>query len=348
MLARRTLGLVAAALLASAASATLCGCSKDTALRITNVYENGDTDFHYDYCENLGDGRGFTAGIAGFCTGTSDAWEVIQEYHKLTGGNDAFSPMDAVLAKYSDSGSDSTSGLTDYCAVWEKLGKTDVKFQHAQDTVRDALYFTPSQAAADKLGLKFDISRGQLYDTGIEHGTGSDADGLLALVDGASKTFTADQTGDSGSTLNINGHKVDEIAWLKAFIAVREADLTNPKEKDNQGGNYWAQTTYRTKSYTYAIGLKEYMYGSSIKILDNDGKPMTVKCGISTGGGSSNTTTSDSSNSRRRRRDARGVPIKRYRTLVPPSGPPTKRRLRPALQNNDVSAARHHLDDILG
>ncbi|KAJ2768597.1 hypothetical protein IWQ56_002877, partial [Coemansia nantahalensis] len=96
--------VVAAAALAASARAALGACSKDIALRITNVYENSDVKFHYDYCENIKDGRGFTSGIVGFCTGTSDAWEVIQEYHKLTGGKDAFSPMDRALAKLAKSG----------------------------------------------------------------------------------------------------------------------------------------------------------------------------------------------------------------------------------------------------
>ncbi|KAJ1645742.1 hypothetical protein LPJ64_002719, partial [Coemansia asiatica] len=67
---------VAIPLLATMVDAGLSGCAKSIALQITNIYENGDTKFHYDYCENLHDGRGYTAGIVGFCTGTADAWEV--------------------------------------------------------------------------------------------------------------------------------------------------------------------------------------------------------------------------------------------------------------------------------
>ncbi|KAJ2376692.1 hypothetical protein IW150_001824, partial [Coemansia sp. RSA 2607] len=47
--------------LSTLAAAELSGCAKSIALQITNIYENGDTNFHYDYCENLHDGRGFTA-----------------------------------------------------------------------------------------------------------------------------------------------------------------------------------------------------------------------------------------------------------------------------------------------
>ncbi|KAJ2713095.1 hypothetical protein H4R19_002422 [Coemansia spiralis] len=314
---RRALWLAAAAVLAASAGAVLCGCTKDIALRITNIYENGNTEFHYDYCEDLKDGRGFTAGIAGFCTGTADAWKVIQEYHKLTGGKDDFGAMDTTLAKLAESGSESVAELTNYCQVWEKLGKSDRKFQQAQDTIRDQLYFYPSQKAADSVGLKLDISRAQLYDTGIEHGTGTDQDGLPALVAETSRSFTADTPGKSPSTLNINGKKVDEIVWLEKFIQIREADLKNPKEKDNQGGNYWAQTTYRTKSYSYMIGAGEFKWGKTVKLLDNDGNPTTATCGIGTAA--------------KTRRGLDGRPIRRIRPLIRAAGPPVSRRARPPL-----------------
>ncbi|KAJ2390065.1 hypothetical protein H4S02_002051, partial [Coemansia sp. RSA 2611] len=303
----------------STANATLCGCSKDIALRLTNVYENGDTEFHYDYCENINDGRGFTAGIAGFCTGTADAWEVIKEYHKLTGGNDDFTPMDGLLEKYALAEDESTSGIEDYCSVWEKLGQSDKKFQQAQDTIRDQMYYNPSQKEADKLGAKLDVTRGEIYDTGIQHGTGEGEDGLAALIGYTNAAFSSDQTGDSGSTLSINGKQVDEIVWLKKFITIRDEDLKNPKEPENQGGDMvWADDDYRTKSYSYMIDAGTYMFGKSVKVLDNDGNPITVEC-------------QDSATSTRRRRDMNGRPIKRYRRLVLPSGPPPSRRHRPPL-----------------
>ncbi|KAJ2746132.1 hypothetical protein GGI20_001617 [Coemansia sp. BCRC 34301] len=262
----------------AATNTALEGCARTLALKVTNIYENGDPNFHYDYCENLHDGRGFTAGIAGFCSGTGDAWEVVQAYHKLTGGSDEFSRYDSVLRKYSESGSDSTSGLDGYCALWETLGKGDTRFKSAQDSVRDALYVAPAQQYSSKLGLRLTISQAQLYDAGIQHGTGNDADGLGSLIKRTNAKFTSDKPGSSGSTLTINKHKVDEIVWLNAFLKVRTDDLLHPKERENQGGNYWAQTVYRVKSYQWAVKQKEYNWGNSVQVLDNDGKPTIVFC----------------------------------------------------------------------
>ncbi|KAJ2553456.1 hypothetical protein EV175_002933 [Coemansia sp. RSA 1933] len=308
----------------SVVNATMCACAKDIAIMITGIYENSDTLAHYDYCENIGDGRGYTAGIAGFCTGTGDAWVVIQEYKNLTGSYGEFESMVTYLEKYASDSSGSTTGITNYCKIWESLGKSDKQFQQAQDNIRDQMYYYPAQVASNNLGLKFDVSQGQLFDTAIEHGPDDDADGMLALINDTNNAFTSDQPGDSSSTLNINGHQVDEIVWLTKFIAVRTNDLKHPKEADNQGQNYWAKTTYRTVSYSNIIEQKEYMWTNTVKLLDNDGKATSVSCSSS----SSNPSTSTR---RRRRRDINGRPIRirSQRLLVPPSDPPTKRRIRP-------------------
>lgn len=44
--------------------------------------ENSSTDYaeQYAYIEDIGDGRGYTAGIIGFTTGTGDLLEVVERY----------------------------------------------------------------------------------------------------------------------------------------------------------------------------------------------------------------------------------------------------------------------------
>ncbi|KAJ1894879.1 hypothetical protein LPJ66_004921 [Kickxella alabastrina] len=271
--------LIGLSVVANLAAATLSACSKSIAIKITSIYENGDTNTHHDYCEYLGDGRGITAGIAGFCTGTGDAWEVIQAYHNKTGGIDEFTPMDAKLKQYAKSESNSKVGLGNYCKVWKKLGNSDKLFRQAQDEARDMMYLKPAQNAAKKLGLNLCITQGQLFDTSIQHGPYDDKDGMLTLIKETSAKFKANASGLSNSTLIINGHKVDEIVWLKKFLEVRMSHLKNPRDSANRGGNYWAQTVYRVESYKYAVDKKEYTWSKgSVKFLDNDGKATTVTC----------------------------------------------------------------------
>ncbi len=55
--------------------------------------ENDNTALNYDYCrEDIGDGRGYTIGKVGFCTGTGDFVVVAACYNDLKPEN--------VLTKY--------------------------------------------------------------------------------------------------------------------------------------------------------------------------------------------------------------------------------------------------------
>jgi chitosanase len=40
--------------------------------QLTSLFENSTPILQYGYCENINDGRGFTAGRAGFCSGTGE------------------------------------------------------------------------------------------------------------------------------------------------------------------------------------------------------------------------------------------------------------------------------------
>ncbi|KAI7830146.1 lysozyme-like domain-containing protein [Kickxella alabastrina] len=248
--------LIGLSIVANLAAATLSACSKSIAIKITSIYENGDTNTHHDYCEYLGDGRGITAGIAGFCTGTGDAWEVIQAYHNKT-----------ALKQYAKSESDSKVGLGNYCKVWRNWANPINFFDR------------PRMKPETRSWSQLCITQGQLFDASIQHGPYDDKDGMLTLIKETSAKFKANTSGLSNSTLIINGHKVDEIVWLKKFLEVRTSHLKNPRDSANRGGNYWAQTVYRVKSYKYAVDKKEYTWSKgSVKFLDNDGNATTVTC----------------------------------------------------------------------
>src|SRR5437879_5146327 len=53
---------------------------KGRAEQLTSLFENSNTTLQYGYTEHLHDGRGITAGRAGFTTGTDDARMVIERY----------------------------------------------------------------------------------------------------------------------------------------------------------------------------------------------------------------------------------------------------------------------------
>src|SRR5882724_6356888 len=67
---------------------------KEIAMKLVSSAENSSLDWRaqFKYIEDIGDGRGYTAGIIGFCSGTHDMLELVQEYTRRSPNN--------VLAKY--------------------------------------------------------------------------------------------------------------------------------------------------------------------------------------------------------------------------------------------------------
>src|ERR671927_1439694 len=53
---------------------------KHRAAQITSTFENSTLELQYDYVENVGDGRGVTAGRAGFTSATGDLLLVVRRY----------------------------------------------------------------------------------------------------------------------------------------------------------------------------------------------------------------------------------------------------------------------------
>src|SRR4051812_49562031 len=121
---------------AAAASAAAVGlddpAKKEIAMKLVSSAENSSLDWkaQYKYIEDIGDGRGYTAGIIGFCSGTGDMLELIQAYTNTKPSN--------VLAKYlpalrNVNGTDSHAGLDpNFTKDW-KTAAADPVFQAAQE-----------------------------------------------------------------------------------------------------------------------------------------------------------------------------------------------------------------------
>ena len=146
---------------------------KEIAMKIVSSAENSSLDWkaQYKYIEDIDDGRGYTAGIIGFCSGTGDMLELVELYADRKPGN--------VLAKYLPAlrrvnGTDSHDGLDpNYTKDW-KTAAGDSVFKTAQNDERDRVYFNPSvaQGKADGIGT---LGQFMYYDAIVMHGPGSDA-----------------------------------------------------------------------------------------------------------------------------------------------------------------------------
>jgi len=190
--------------------------TKERAEQIISTFENSTTTIQYDYAENLDDGRGITAGRAGFTSGTDDLLEVVKLYEKTTQNpNNALKGYLPALEKVD--GTDSTKGLGGFIKAWERTSHDDPALNAAQDTVYDELYFNPAMQHAKELGLHSAIAQLAVVDTDVQHGDSDNPsdpeyeDSLTALLDKAGPV--------------VNG---DEEAWTTKFLGIRKNDLLHP------------------------------------------------------------------------------------------------------------------------
>ncbi|GAA2392824.1 chitosanase [Dactylosporangium salmoneum] len=187
---------------------------KDIAMQLVSSAENSSLDWkaQYKYIEDIGDGRGYTAGIIGFCSGTGDMLDLVELYTQRVPGN--------VLAKYlpalrSVNGSASHTGLDpNFTKDW-KTAAADPQFQKAQDDERDRVYFNPAVTQAKADGLR---ALGQFiyYDAIVMHGPGTDPVSFGGIRKAAmAKAKTPAQGGDEATYLN---------AFLDARVAAMKTE----------------------------------------------------------------------------------------------------------------------------
>ncbi len=203
---------------------------KHRAEQITSLFENDTTELQYGYAEALGDGRGITAGRAGFTTATGDLIVVVERYVARV--------PDSSLAVYlprlrelAGDESDSIDGLDGLVEAWAAAAD-DPLFRDVQDEVVDEMYYEPSLEWAAGVGLCLPLSLAVLYDTIIQHGDGDDPDGLPALMDAASDRAGGDPAGG-----------VEETEWTTTFLSVRREDLAYANDPETRA--VWAESVGR-------------------------------------------------------------------------------------------------------
>jgi chitosanase len=183
--------------------------------QIVSVFENNDPTIRYEYVQDLGDGRGYTAGRAGFCTGCGDLNALVARYTEQVPDNplERFRPE---LARLAQQHSSDTSGLPGFEEAWRQAA-SDSRFRDLQDGLVDELYYGPAEALAQRTGVQTPLGIAIAYDTAVQHGMGTDPDGLPAIVERANTL--AGGTPATG---------VPETEWLQSFLTVREEVLEDP------------------------------------------------------------------------------------------------------------------------
>jgi chitosanase len=196
---------------AAAAPAAAAGlddpAKKEIAMKLVSSAENSSLDWkaQYKYIEDIGDGRGYTAGIIGFCSGTGDMLDLVELYADRKPGN--------VLARYLPAlrrvdGSDSHDGLDpNFPDDWRKAAR-DTAFQQAQNDERDRVYFNPAVRQGKADGLRV-LGQFAYYDAIVMHGDGGDSTSFGSIRRRALRQARPPAQGG------------DETTYLNAFLDAR-------------------------------------------------------------------------------------------------------------------------------
>lgn len=198
--------------------------------QMVSVFENGTPEVQYAYVEDLDDGRGYTAGRAGFCTACGDLLTVVKTYTARVPDNPlaGYVPALTDLAAAYDQ---STRRLDGFAGAW-RTAADDPVFRQVQDQVTDALYVAPARKLADANGIRSALGLAVLVDTAVQHGTQDGPDGLPSLV----QQTDADMGGSPADG-------IDETEWLRDFLDIRRTTLENPSTSDTS--EVWSESVGR-------------------------------------------------------------------------------------------------------
>jgi chitosanase len=184
---------------------------KEIAMELVSSAENSSLDWRaqFRYIEDIDDGRGYTAGIIGFTSGTGDMLVLVRDYTRAKPRN----PLRRFLpALRRVNGGPSHKGLgKPFVKAWRTAARDPV-FQQAQENLRDRLYFDPSVALAKTDGLNA-LGQFAYYDAAVVHGF----DGMKSI---RARALAAAPTPAAGG---------DEVAYLSAFLDQRVVEMRKEK-----------------------------------------------------------------------------------------------------------------------
>ncbi|MFJ2739760.1 chitosanase [Streptomyces sp. NPDC087440] len=229
---------------------------KVLAMRLISSAENSSLDWRgqYRYIQDIGDGRGYTGGMVGFCSGTGDMEKVVERYGTARPDNGLRKYLPA-LRKVK--GSDSHEGLgKPFVQAWQHAADTDPLFRAAQDTERDKAYFDPAVklGTADGLGA---LGQFVYFDALVMHGYDDSmgGDGFRTLREQARKRAAPPVEGGG------------EKAYLNAFLDARVAAMKKePAHRDTSRVETAQRVFVREGNLTLRTPLVWKVYGDTYRV----------------------------------------------------------------------------------
>lgn len=243
---------------------------KQIFLEMVNSAEQSALDWTtaYPYCEDIGDGRGYTTGIAGFTTDSAGATTddgpgvlgVVLYYNSVTPTN-ALKKYTQALQAAAGAGTGSHTGIDavgSFCADWATAA-ADQTFKNAQQHDFDVTAFDPARelAIADGLGV---LGQALYVDDSILNGYG----GNPSLSHDVAAAKQHAQTPAQGG---------DEMTYLKAFVAAYRASILADPGHASDGSVGRADTMWgplvNAGNFDLHTPLHWSMYGQAFDITSD-------------------------------------------------------------------------------
>ncbi|MEU6028081.1 chitosanase [Streptomyces tauricus] len=226
---------------------------KEIAMKLVSSAENSSLDWkaQYGYIEDIGDGRGYTAGIIGFCSGTHDMLDLVELYTRRKPGNPLAGYLPALRRV---DGTDSHEGLDPgYPDAWRRAAQDQV-FKQAQNDERDRVYFNPAvqRGKADGIGT---LGQFTYYDAIVMHGNGGDRTSFGSIRNRALGRAKPPAQGG------------DEVTYLNAFLDARVWAMKQEEAHSDTSRVDTAQRVFlRNRNLNLNPPLDWQVYGDSFHI----------------------------------------------------------------------------------
>lgn len=229
------------------------GILRKEVFALVSSAENSSIDYgkQYAYIEDIGDGRGYTAGVIGFTSGTGDLLQVVTEYIKLKPENNSLekylSALEAVV------GTDSHEGLGDAFLTDWQIASEDAEMIQAQNAILDDLYLNPSITFANEDGLSV-LGQYIYYDAMVVHGPGDDEDSFNGIRMKAKA---------SADTPAMGGN---EKTYLQAFLDARSVIMKKEEAHSDLSRLNTQQAFLEAGNETLELPLTWTMYGEAFEL----------------------------------------------------------------------------------
>ena len=233
------------------------GNLRKTVFALVSSAENSTTDYTegYSYIEDIDDGRGYTAGIIGFTSGTGDLLMVIEKYVELKPENNIL--KEYIPALKTVNGTDSHEGLGDpFVEAWENACN-DKEMIQAQDYLLDEMYMNPAVDFANADGLSV-LGQYIYYDAMVVHGPGDDEDSFNGIRMAAQTKALPPSKGG------------EEDTYLEAFLAARTIIMQKEEAHSDLSRLNTQQSFLDDQNYNLQLPLQWTMYGDPFYLTQDD------------------------------------------------------------------------------